>query len=130
MECKDEIYSASQLSVKSETLCNNNNVPDIVVTSEESAEVQQPVTVTAKFIVPFVETPASTPPPRPQTATSKIFAPRTEEMSKGFLTFSEEEPGLTSEYSPIALCLHISHDYVICRRRKLCFIYVISRYYF
>lgn len=38
------------------------------------------------------------PSPRPKTATSKIFAPRTEEMSKGFLTFSEEEPGLTSKY--------------------------------
>ncbi|XP_023722628.1 protein similar isoform X5 [Cryptotermes secundus] len=32
---------------------------------------------------------------RPQAATSKIFAPRTEEMNKGFLMFSEEEPGLT-----------------------------------
>ncbi|XP_065168818.1 hypoxia-inducible factor 1-alpha-like isoform X2 [Atheta coriaria] len=31
----------------------------------------------------------------PKTATSKIFAPRTEEMNKGFLTFSDEEPGLT-----------------------------------
>lgn len=35
---------------------------------------------------------------RPHTATKTIFAPRTEDMSKGFLTFSEEEPGLTSEY--------------------------------
>lgn len=32
---------------------------------------------------------------RPQAATSKIFAPRTEEMNKGFLMFSEEEPGVT-----------------------------------
>lgn len=95
VECKDEIYSASQLSVNS---CNNNNVPEIVLTSEEKGDIQKPVTVTTKFIVPYVESPASTPPPRPQTATSKIFAPRTEEMSKGFLTFSEEEPGLTSEY--------------------------------
>lgn len=35
---------------------------------------------------------------KPQSVTSKIFAPRTKEMSKGFLMFSEEEPGLTSEY--------------------------------
>lgn len=34
---------------------------------------------------------------RPQTATSKLFAPRTEEMNKGFLMFSDEEPGLTSK---------------------------------
>lgn len=35
---------------------------------------------------------------RPQLATSKIFAPRTEDMNKGFLMFSDDEPGLTSEY--------------------------------
>lgn len=34
---------------------------------------------------------------RPQLATSKIFAPRTEDMNKGFLMFSDDEPGLTSE---------------------------------
>jgi len=36
---------------------------------------------------------------RPQTATASIFAPRTEDMNKGFLTFSEDQPGLTSAYS-------------------------------
>jgi len=35
---------------------------------------------------------------RPQAATSKIFAPRTEEMNKGFLMFSEEEPGVTGMF--------------------------------
>lgn len=34
----------------------------------------------------------------PQTATASIFAPRTEDMNKGFLTFSEDQPGLTSKY--------------------------------
>lgn len=34
--------------------------------------------------------------PPPQTATASIFAPRTEDMNKGFLTFSEDHPGLTS----------------------------------
>lgn len=34
---------------------------------------------------------------RPQLATSTIFAPRTEDMNKGFLMFSDDEPGLTSE---------------------------------
>ncbi|XP_015440217.1 PREDICTED: protein similar isoform X1 [Dufourea novaeangliae] len=33
--------------------------------------------------------------PPPQTATASIFAPRTEDMNKGFLTFSEDHPGLT-----------------------------------
>uniref|UniRef100_A0A1B6D4M5 Hypoxia-inducible factor 1-alpha n=1 Tax=Clastoptera arizonana TaxID=38151 RepID=A0A1B6D4M5_9HEMI len=32
---------------------------------------------------------------RPQPATSKIFAPRTKEMIKGFLTYSDDESGLT-----------------------------------
>lgn len=40
---------------------------------------------------------------RPQTATASIFAPRTEDMNKGFLTFSEDQPGLTSAYSPSAI---------------------------
>lgn len=40
---------------------------------------------------------------RPQTATASIFAPRTEDMNKGFLTFSEDQPGLTSAYSPFPL---------------------------
>lgn len=34
---------------------------------------------------------------RPQSVTNTIFAPRTEDMNKGFLMFSEEEPGLTSK---------------------------------
>ncbi|OAD54410.1 Hypoxia-inducible factor 1-alpha, partial [Eufriesea mexicana] len=34
--------------------------------------------------------------PPPQTATASIFAPRTKDMNKGFLTFSEDHPGLTS----------------------------------
>lgn len=110
MECKDEIYSASQLlSVKTEKLCNNaSNAPEIVLTAAEEeprsiistgTKIDKPVTVTSKFFVPFsAPSPAVSTQARPQTATSKIFAPRTEEMSKGFLTFSEEEPGLTSKY--------------------------------
>ncbi|XP_053984821.1 hypoxia-inducible factor 3-alpha isoform X2 [Hylaeus volcanicus] len=33
--------------------------------------------------------------PPPQTTTASTFAPRTEDMNKGFLTFSEDHPGLT-----------------------------------
>lgn len=40
--------------------------------------------------------------PNPQSVTSvtsSIFAPRTKDMNKGFLMFSEDESGLTSKYS-------------------------------
>ncbi|KAJ3648941.1 hypothetical protein Zmor_020708 [Zophobas morio] len=99
VECKDEIYSSSQLaSVKTENLCNNNNTVDetilpvvVVEKAAESGAVQniEPVKSTEKLLTSY-----ATPRP-PLTATSKIFAPRTEEMNKGFLTFSDDEPGLT-----------------------------------
>lgn len=34
----------------------------------------------------------------PKAATAKIFAPRTEDMNKGFLTFSDDDTGLTSKF--------------------------------
>ncbi|KAL1110206.1 hypothetical protein AAG570_008283, partial [Ranatra chinensis] len=37
----------------------------------------------------------SEPSPRPQPATAKIFAPRTEDMNKGFLMFSDDDSGFT-----------------------------------
>lgn len=58
-----------------------------------------PQSVTAKLFVTL--NPQSTGAPasggcnKPKHATEKIFAPRTEDMNKGFLMFSEEEPGLT-----------------------------------
>lgn len=33
----------------------------------------------------------------PKATTAKIFAPRTEDMNKGFLTFSDDDTGLTSK---------------------------------
>lgn len=33
----------------------------------------------------------------PKAATANIFAPRTKDMNKGFLTFSDDDTGLTSE---------------------------------
>lgn len=48
--------------------------------------------------LPVGATPAVTAQQRPQNVTNKIFAPRTEEMNKGFLMFSEDESGLTSKY--------------------------------
>lgn len=35
---------------------------------------------------------------RPQNATLKIFAPRTDDMNKGFLMFADDESGLTSKF--------------------------------
>ncbi|RZC32292.1 hypoxia-inducible factor 1-alpha, partial [Asbolus verrucosus] len=102
VECKDEIYSSSQLaSVKTENLCNNNCIAETIVpvlVAEKVATKASPVSKTdlgertEKILSPYVETNAQKP---PLTATSKIFAPRTEEMNKGFLTFSDDEPGRT-----------------------------------
>lgn len=98
-----------------------NSVPVTKFPSFSSST--RPQTVTSKVFVPTqsavspthsptaarspakaVQLPDSAPPPlmplpsafsRPQAATSKVFAPKTEEMNKGFLIFSEEEPGQT-----------------------------------
>lgn len=55
----------------------------VAVVEEKPPERKVPQSVTAKLFV------------KPKHATDKIFAPRTEDMNKGFLMFSEEEPGLT-----------------------------------
>lgn len=53
----------------------------------------QPATSTASVIKKKPE-PCSE---SPKATTAKIFAPRTEDMNKGFLTFSDDDTGLTSE---------------------------------
>lgn len=85
VECKDEILSCSQASAVAEQQQQRQQIPEI-----QEVKLQGPP---ASAITP----PAAPPHPRPQPATAKIFAPRTEEMNKGFLMFSEEEPGLTSK---------------------------------
>lgn len=120
VECKDEVYAAHQLAcVKYET----SPTPKVIVEpidsnnggSNKKSAIEKdgpplpiktvpqrsgPIAVTAKLFSSFE--PPKEPPAeiagRPHTATKTIFAPRTEDMSKGFLTFSEEEPGLTSKY--------------------------------
>lgn len=47
--------------------------------------------------LPVGAIPSVTAQQRPQNVTTKIFAPRTEDMNKGFLMFSEDESGLTSK---------------------------------
>lgn len=53
------------------------------------------------------------PPPPPHTATASIFAPRTKDMNKGFLTFSEDQPGLTSKFKSnfIFICIYAFQDF-------------------
>ncbi|XP_074037050.1 hypoxia-inducible factor 1-alpha isoform X3 [Leptinotarsa decemlineata] len=112
LECQDEIYSSSQYStVKAE---NNNSghsspisvvVSDLVISSvvnndnnnnnevtESRGDSKQRISSTAKLFGDSIETGG---PNRPQTATSKIFGPRTEDMNKGFLAFTGQESRLT-----------------------------------
>jgi len=55
-----------------------------IILEKCSASVTEPIKV---------EKPAK--PVRPQLATAKIFAPRTQDMNTGFLMFSDNETGLT-----------------------------------
>lgn len=88
--------------------------PTVVNDSSDSAEHRdRPQSVTRHLFAPLVTTvqqqeqqqqqeqEQSQLSCRPQTATASIFAPRTEDMNKGFLTFSEDQPGLTSAYFPL-----------------------------
>lgn len=43
----------------------------------------------------------------PQAATASIFVPRTKDMNKGFLTFCEDQPGLTSKFLALFLSLFL-----------------------
>ncbi|KAF5271116.1 hypothetical protein FQA39_LY08254 [Lamprigera yunnana] len=93
IECEDEIYSTTQTasSIKTEDFEQKETIALLTIKEVPEITITTPTAVTPTLL----DTSSPTPPPRPQTATSKIFAPRTEEMSKGFLTFSDEEPGLT-----------------------------------
>ncbi|CAH1112318.1 unnamed protein product [Psylliodes chrysocephalus] len=103
LECKDEIYSSSQyLVVKTENKSKPEAViPEIIISDTKEPnnnevkpkiEVKRPISSTRKLFGNLKEVEGSS---RPISATSTIFAPRTEDMNKGFLTFSDEEPGLT-----------------------------------
>ncbi|CAG9864042.1 unnamed protein product [Phyllotreta striolata] len=110
LECKDEVYSTEQyLNVQSSPKIvvqkadnNNNNNNDSEEIDDEENDVKSEIDVE--------RTKSSVREPlgslndseqegcncgKPISATSSIFAPRTEDMNKGFLTFSDEEPGLT-----------------------------------
>lgn len=92
-----QVELVDDTDVNAKVVVDNSNPPSPAKTI--SPPKHRPISVTAKLF-------SSYEPPkeqqeviaRPHTATKTIFAPRTEDMSKGFLTFSEEEPGLTSKY--------------------------------
>lgn len=122
VECKDEIYASHQLaSVKSEAASPEPKTSadvreELVDNSEKVVENvkpatptrSRPISVTAKLFSSYEPPKEPEVTVRPHTATKTIFAPRTKDMSKGFLTFSEEEPGLTSKYN-IFLSLLFKH---------------------
>ncbi|KAF4528789.1 hypothetical protein B566_EDAN017277 [Ephemera danica] len=108
IENRDEIYSCSQLTAgaeKQESGEDEQEPPPLQQVLEE--EAAPPPAVASAPKPPVVQPQRSTPPPLlslqgdtssyplPQGATAKIFVPRTDDMSKGFLMFSEDEPGVT-----------------------------------
>ncbi|KAJ8924026.1 hypothetical protein NQ315_006803 [Exocentrus adspersus] len=103
VECKDEIYSASQFSpVKSETPNNSTPKPvvEIVVSvvddNNKVLEVPpKPISTTTKLFgnINKIDKESENV-TRPLTATTKIFGPRTKDMNEGFLGYSEDDSGL------------------------------------
>ncbi|KAG6464324.1 hypothetical protein O3G_MSEX014443, partial [Manduca sexta] len=90
IECKDEVFAAHQV---------------------QHADLKPPVAVTAPVPAPAPLCAPVAPPAngaivaavpsddeRPIPVTELIFAPRKKEMNKGFLMFSQDEEGLTSEW--------------------------------
>ncbi|XP_071573647.1 uncharacterized protein Sima [Temnothorax nylanderi] len=76
--------------------------PTVVCDSSDSAgHRDRPQSVTRHLFAPLVQQQQQQQQEqpqlscRPQTATASIFAPRTEDMNKGFLYFSEDHPGVT-----------------------------------
>ena len=103
--------SANSVPVTKFPLLSSSTRPQTVTSkifvSTQSAVSPTQTPTAARSPARAVQLPHSSPPPpmplpsafsRPQAATSKIFAPRTEEMNKGYLMFSEEEPGLTGMF--------------------------------
>lgn len=72
------IFAATEAKLKNNCGSNSNNI-------KNTASTVGPTSSTVKIIN------------RPQNATLKIFAPRTDDMNKGFLMFADDESGLTSK---------------------------------
>nr|ABF83561.1 hypoxia-inducible factor alpha [Metacarcinus magister] len=125
IESRDEILSEFQLMCSSSSnnnknTINNKNEEEIANTNNKSSLQCAPVSVAAPSPVlqglptpPYSPasktntpekvgegvnprgTPAQLPPPPSVASTFKIFVPRTKDMNKGFLTFSDNDPHFT-----------------------------------
>lgn len=99
--------------VLDDNIDNNKNNKANKPNDAEQEDLQQrslkrPVSSTAKLFGLVQKDPAE----RPQTNTSKIFGPRTRDMNKGYLMFSEEAPGQTSECLFFFLILFYSFNFI------------------
>lgn len=81
-------------SISNSTNANNSNNNKEEPEVKDERATRKPLSSTAKLFGFVQKDPAD----RPQTNTSKIFGPRTRDMNKGYLTFSDEAPGQTSEF--------------------------------
>lgn len=94
IEQRHEVYSCAQLTAED----TSKPEPELPIVEVPAAIIVEPPQVTVGPPQITIEPPrTSLPYPLPQPATAKIFAPRTEDMNKGFLMFSDDEPGLTSK---------------------------------
>lgn len=116
VECKDEILSCTQARAvsqqqqkkqKQEEQLQQQHIQQKLQQERKSAAQLQAQPPANQGALVRVSPSAPSAQTRPQPATAKLFAPRTEEMSKGFLMFSEEEPGLTSKSRPFSRCIII-----------------------
>lgn len=138
-ELPPQTQSTPTPDITTTTICQPQVSPDSTTVVEivpvpvpVEIELERPSSIVQKlFSSSSLESPTAL--PRPQTATSKIFAPRTEEMNKGFLMFSEEEPGLTSKLCSVqfyvcVLCVWMLPNSFACcvfpvSRNKSCVIF-------
>ncbi|XP_069996571.1 hypoxia-inducible factor 1-alpha-like isoform X5 [Penaeus vannamei] len=117
VESPGEIVSELQLMCSkssSSSSTNSSKEPDSTCSRVDSQS--PPVSLSPPTVAPSIPTPTLPlpkspaqpktqsqtprvtpvgPPPTPVATTSKIFAPRTEEMNKGYLMFSEDDPQCT-----------------------------------
>ena len=114
-----EQQSARQTTIVKEQRAIDDETTETVLKAEKKHGIlikvkkpekiaSRPVSVTASIFAtrkPPAEIPTAIPKEKPVkvstplvTTTSKLFAPRTEDMNKGYLMFSDDEPGLTSKF--------------------------------
>ncbi|XP_048509123.1 protein similar isoform X2 [Athalia rosae] len=95
---KDFVASKKVLDPQKEEFLTNKpvSITKKIISANEQQRTR-PLSVTKSIFAPAPQVVLEPTPgrPQPQTATASIFAPRTKEMNKGFLTFSEDQPGLT-----------------------------------